>query len=192
MAGNFQDHLQELLRENIKFFDIVYIVYVWNYPVAAASHYARKFGVPYIISPVGTLFTKTFSHKSWKKVPYFKLISERDLRNASAIHYTTPHESELCHKELNLSNKALVVPNGMNLSEYKKIPNPKNLQNTYPHLKGKKIILFLGRICWIKGLDRLIPAFAKLYEKRKDIHLLIVGNDEDNYAKEVKGVDRKI
>ena len=49
-------------------------------------------------------------------------------------------------------------------------PSPFTFHHTY--------LLFLGRLNWKKGLDRLIPALTHLPEH---IHLVLAGNDEENY-----------
>jgi glycosyltransferase involved in cell wall biosynthesis len=72
------------------------------------------------------------------------------------------------------------------MSEFSDLPDKERLRLRYPYLKDKKIILFLGRIHWIKGLDILIKAYAQIVKERDDIHLLMVGNDEGRYTKEVK------
>jgi glycosyltransferase involved in cell wall biosynthesis len=56
----------------------------------------------------------------------------------------------------------------------------------YPILKDKKVILFLSRISWIKGMDILARAYGKIARERGDVHLLIVGPDEGGYEKKVK------
>ncbi|GJM15337.1 MAG: LPS biosynthesis protein RfbU [Thermodesulfobacteriota bacterium] len=178
--------LTKALKKDIKSFDLIYIVSVWNYPVAAASYYSRKFNVPYVISPVGSLYSETMLHKSWKKLPYLTLVAKRDLKAASAIHYTTDDEASKCHSALSLQNESFIVPNGLFLSEYADLPPADNIKKHFPHLEGKRVILFLGRLNWKKGLDILISAFKELKEKIDDVHLLLVGNDEASYAAEVK------
>jgi glycosyltransferase involved in cell wall biosynthesis len=53
-------------------------------------------------------------------------------------------------------------------------------------IKNKRVILFLGRIHWIKGMDLLARAYARLARERNDVHLLIVGPDEGGYEKKVR------
>jgi len=75
----------------------------------------------------------------------------------------------------------------LDLSQFEIDLNKSDLTRKYPHLKNKKIILFLSRINWIKGLDILIPAFTKLHNEDKSFHLLIVGKDDgDGYEKKVR------
>jgi glycosyltransferase involved in cell wall biosynthesis len=126
--------------------------------------------------------------KSLKKLPYYHLIVKRDLQSAAAIHYTTKSEADQCHQALGLKNKAYVIPNGIDLSEFSNLPDKFRLKERYPYLKEKKLILFLGRIHRIKGLDILVQSFAKLAKDRDDVHLVIVGKDEEGYGEKVKNL----
>src|SRR3989338_6792390 len=65
------------LRSEVMNFDIVYIFGVWNYPISAASHYCRKYSIPYIISPQGALYPYTIGKKIWKKWPYYLVLTKR-------------------------------------------------------------------------------------------------------------------
>lgn len=182
----FSLQMRQALKNNLKAFDLVYIVNIWSYPAAIAAYYSRLYGKPYIVVPSGMLYPDTFSKKKWKKWPYYHLVVKKDLRSAFAIHYTAEDEAEETHPFLNLKNRTIIVSNGIELSEFSGPLDKGALEADYPHLKDKKIILFLGRILWIKGLDILIKAYAMLAEERDDVHLLIVGNDEGDYIKKVK------
>ena len=48
-------------------------------------------------------------------------------------------------------------------------------------------VLFLGRLNWKKGLDRLIPAMQQV----TNVDLLIAGNDEENYRPELEALARR-
>lgn len=183
----FSPQITKKLRENLKNFDIIYINAIWNYPTAVASYYCRKYSKPYILSPRGSLYPSTFMKKAWKKSLYYNLIARNILEGAKAIHYTTEDEAQQCHQFLRLNNKAIIIPNGLDLSEFNDLPNYESLRKKFPNLQNKKVILFLSRINWIKGMDILIEGFAKLKKEKKDVHLLIVGKDDgDNYIEKVK------
>jgi len=182
---HFSIQLVNALRSNLKRFDIVYILSIWNFTTAAAAYYCRKFKIPYIISPRGQLYEYVINKKAWKKYPYYKLISKRDLIRANAVHYTTNHEYNNVHKRLNLKNQYIITPNGLDLSEYQSLPNKFEFVDIYPHLKNKKLILFLGRLNWKKGLDILIDSFNDYLKLDDKVHLVIAGNDEDSYKKEL-------
>ncbi len=178
--------MTKALKRNLKAFDVIYIVSVWNYPAAAAAHYCRQHKKPYIISPRGSLYPYTARKKLWKKLPYYHSVAKRDIQSAIAVHYLTKDEAEKCHPTLHLKNQAIVTPNGLDISEFNDLPGREKLRNRYPYLQDKKVILFLGRIHWIKGLDILSKAYGRLARERNDVHLLIVGFDEDGYKKKIR------
>jgi len=184
---HFSLELSKAISAKVSTFDIVYIVGVWNYPMGIAAYYCRKNKKPYIISPRGLLYPFVTQKKFYKKWLYYNLITKKDLRAAAAIHYTSQDEKESCHSFLGLENKAFVIPNGINLSEFDNLPDRQIFRQRYPVLKEKKIILFLGRINWKKGLDVLIDAYRRLTRERGDVYLVIAGNDEAGYIEKVKG-----
>src|SRR5581483_5262216 len=64
------------------------------------------------------------------------------------------------------------------------IPNGVDFPDAYPPLEAgpfaflrRPYALFLSRISWKKGLDRLITAWASI----PHVELIIAGNDEENY-----------
>ena len=90
----FSLQLTNALKKNLKDFDLVYLPAIWNYPTAITSYYCRQYNKPYIIAPRGVLYPYTIKKKSWKKWPYYHFIAKRDLKDATAIHYTTEDEAE--------------------------------------------------------------------------------------------------
>jgi glycosyltransferase involved in cell wall biosynthesis len=178
------------LKRKLNNFDIIYILAVWNYPVATAAHFCRMYKKPYIVCPLGALYPYLVRKKSWKKLLYYYLVSRRDLKFASAIHYATEDEAENCHSVYGLNNESIVIPYGIDPKEFNSYNIKDTLRSRYPYLNRKKVIIFLSRINWKKGLDILIEAYALLSRERDDVHLLIAGNDDEGYGKNVKKLIR--
>src|SRR5262245_5912907 len=82
----------------------------------------------------------------------------------STVHFTSLQERDDAKRTGVPIPRAAIIPNGIELS-------PNHAANHGDDL------LFLGRINWKKGLDRLIEAMRLLPEMR----LTIAGNDEENY-----------
>lgn len=194
---NFSPSFFINLLKEIKNFDLIHITAIWNFPVFAGSFISRKFKIPYIISPIGTLDPDVFKRKSYvlKKI-YYNLISKKNLEKASLIHYTTEYEKERTEKYFKIKNKGIVVPRGIELEKFKNQDD--SIFNRFSFLKNKKYILFLSRINWKKGLDILIPAFYKISKEFKNIYLLIAGPDNEGYGNKIKklikdyGIENKI
>jgi glycosyltransferase involved in cell wall biosynthesis len=183
---NFSPALFKKLSKEIKNYDLIHITAVWNFPVFIGAYLSRKSKIPYIISPIGTLDPHVVKNKSYivKKL-YYNLISKRDLKKASLIHYTTEYEKHKTEKYFKIKNKGVVIPRGIEFEEFEK-ENKNLIFEKIPYLKNKKYILFLSRINWKKGLDILIPAFHKISKDFKDIYLVITGPDNEGYGKKVR------
>jgi len=81
-----------------------------------------------------------------------------------------------------------VIPNGVDLEELRSVSKKdvERLISKYK-LKGKRVILFVGRICRSKGIDILIRAAKPMLEKDKSLVLMVVGPIDDHaYYKEVE------
>ncbi len=74
--------------------------------------------------------------------------------------------------------KIEIVPNGIDLSEYENLPDKGIFRKKYGIKSNEKIVLFLGRIHKIKGVDLLVEAFSDLVNKMEDAKLVIAGPDD--------------
>lgn len=179
--------LEFINRTQNENFDIIHIAMPFDF-YNIAAYFSNK---SYIISLHGTFMKEAYKmiwYKKLKKDLYMKIIGKRILEKAKIIHLITEEEREhFLEFYPEFEEKLRVIPNGIDLTQFEVEIEKSELLKKYPQLKDKKVILFLSRINWKKGLDLLIPAFAKLYSERKDIHLLIVGKDDgDNYESKVK------
>ncbi|NHV06870.1 MAG: glycosyltransferase family 4 protein [Thaumarchaeota archaeon] len=68
-----------------------------------------------------------------------------------------------------------VIPNGIDLERFKLVEDGKKLKSKL-HLDGKKIILYVGRLSYEKGLNVLLLALKKVLERDRNIVLVIVGD----------------
>jgi glycosyltransferase involved in cell wall biosynthesis len=182
---NFSLSLFRELLKSVAQYDLVHITAVWNFPVLAASLACRFKGVPYVISPRGTIYPETIALKStlFKKV-YYRLFARSCLNHARAIHYTAADEHQKVSQYLKLKPEAWVIPNGIEIREFKKIA-PSALAGYRPLAAHKPYLLFMGRISRKKGLDILVKAFRILAAQFPQLQLVIAGPDEEGYLAEV-------
>jgi glycosyltransferase involved in cell wall biosynthesis len=73
--------------------------------------------------------------------------------------------------------KIKIVPNGVDLSEYDNLPEKGEFRRKYNIRDDERVILFLGRIDKIKGIDLLVDAFWKVSGDLNNLKLVIVGPD---------------
>lgn len=170
--------LKARLRESIRDFDAVHIHAVYLWPMVAAAREAARAGIPYVMAPRGMLIREAINRKSrWTKTAWIHLLERKSLANASAVHVTADIEAaEL--RSLGLpAPHVTCIPNGVEAPrEFESLSaGPfRDLPQSY--------VLFLSRINWKKGLDRLITAWQSL----RGVPLVIAGNDEDGYENKLK------
>jgi glycosyltransferase involved in cell wall biosynthesis len=68
------------------------------------------------------------------------------------------------------------------MDEFASLPREGCFRAKFPETLGKTLLLFLGRIHRIKGLDRLVRAFGTVSRSLPDAHLVIAGYDSNGYA----------
>jgi glycosyltransferase involved in cell wall biosynthesis len=165
--------------------DIIHIHEIWHYPHYAAYRAAKKANKPYIVTVHGSLDPWCLELKGFRKRIYAALIQRRILNEAAAIHALTEEEARDI-QAFGVDVPIVVIPNGIKPAKFQALPSPSEIEKLYPELVGKNVLLFLGRIHPKKGLDNLAKAFGQIAGSRNDIHLLIVGPDNDNYREQVE------
>ncbi len=173
------------MRRNIRNFDVVHIHTLYRFTSTVAAHYCRRDGVPYILRPHGTLDPFLFHRHRLRKRIYEALFETRNLRKAAAVHFTANEEMRLA-ESLGLRFRGVVVPLGVD----PKLPTNRDqlreqFSRDWPATRGKKVILFLSRLNFKKGLDLLAKAFGAVARARSDVHLFLAGPDDEGYGRKV-------
>jgi glycosyltransferase involved in cell wall biosynthesis len=175
----------QALARDIPKYDVVQIHGLYLFTTLAGAFFGRKYQVPYVITLHGMLDPFLRRKSRIKKAVYTLLFEKRNLDNAAAIHCTSQEELELVGP-VGIKAPAVVVPWGLDSKEYATLPDADLFRSRYPCLRDKQIILFLGRINFKKGLDLLTQAFGELARRRKDVHLVLAGPDNEGYGKRVR------
>ena len=183
----YSPSLIRALYEEASKFDLIHIHEIWHFPHFAAYCIAKKLKKPFIITPHGAIEPWALNYKAFKKKIFTILVQKRILNQASALHALTTKEVKYI-RDFGVKNQIKVIPNGINIEEFKNLPPWQDLEKIYPELSDKRIILFLGRIHPKKGLDILARAFAKIARNRDDVRLLIVGPDSNGYRKQIETI----
>ena len=186
---SYSSAMSRFLGENITRFDLVHVHEIWHYAGYVAHRAAKKQGIPFVITPHGELGESHLRHKAWKKRIYMKLILDRILRNSSAIHAITAAERDRIGK-LGYHVPVAVAPNGVDPTQFDHTPDPSDLLNKHPALRGRNVILFLGRLNPTKGLDILARGFSEVSRIFPDTVLLVAGPDEEGGRRQMESILR--
>ena len=179
------------IRKDIKDYDIVHIHEHRQTLAIIASYFARKNNIPYIVQAHGSVLP--FFQKEGLKNLFDKVFGFKILHNASCVFALTEVEKEQYLKMGVDEDKIEIVPLGINLEEYENLPAYGKFRSKFNIGENDKLILFVGRIHEIKGLDLLLDAFNDLIvqsnEKNSEdipcpsIKLAIVGPDDGYLVK---------
>lgn len=166
----------QTVKKEICNFDIIHLHDLRSFHNIVIHHYAKKYGIPYVLQAHGSVLP--FFQKQRLKNIFDLFFSHKILRDASKVIALTRTEAEQYKKMSVNKNKIEIVPNGVDLYEYENLPKRGRFRKKYGIKDDEKIILYLGRIHKIKGLDLLVEAFADLIKELDKVRLLIVGPDD--------------
>ena len=161
------------LKKTVNDFDIIHI-HEHRHSLAIATHrYAKKNNVPYVLQAHGSVLP--FFQKEKLKEIFDKQWGFDILHDANRAFALTEIEKEQYLKMGVSESKIEIVPLGINLEEYAELPEKGRFKSKYGIGENEKLILFLGRIHEIKGLDLLIKSFNEI--SSDNVKLAIVGGD---------------
>lgn len=177
----FSPSMAAALRAELRHFDLVHLHSVFLWPTWCAARNARAQRVPYIVSPRGMLVRELVQRKSTlAKKAWIALIERRNLEHAAAVHATSGVEADEIARFGFRLRRVAVVPNAVEPAEGEAAACAGSGPELAPD--ASPFVLFLGRISWKKGLDRLLAAFAGVPGAR----LLIAGNDDEGYVAKLR------
>lgn len=175
------------LQKEIASADFVHLHYIFVWPTLAAARLARSQSVPWCVSPHGALVPELVKRKSrWVKSAWLSLFKQQTLERAAFIHATSNLEADDARRFGYDLPPLSVVPLGVDIPALKAAHD---VPTDVPLQAGQgPLLLFLGRISWKKGLDRLLPALARIPTAR----LVVAGNDEENLTSRLISLARSI
>ncbi len=151
----------------------VHIHGLWQMSTSVAARAARAARKPYLISAHGMLEAWALANKRRKKALYTALFERKNLQDAACLHALTEAEAG-DYRRFGLKNPIAVIPNGVSVPLE---ASPEPFFERFPALRGKRLILFLGRIHFKKGLDILAEAWARVSRQWPEAQLVLAGPD---------------
>ncbi len=174
-------------RENLHQYDIVHMHVYRTFQNIVLYYYCRKYNIPYVMDAHGS--TPYFVRKNRIKKIFDKLIGKSILKNASTILAETEvNVDEYISLDKTISrDKIVILAPPFDTDEYKQLPRKGWFREKYGILQDEKIISFLGRVHYIKGIDFLIKGFSEFSKQNQNVKLAIIGPD-DGHMDECKKI----
>ena len=165
--------------------DVVHSHGIWQYHGIASRRYSRRHGTPYIISPQGMVDPWALRNSRAKKVLASLIYESSNMQNAAVMRALAESEAQ-AFRTHGLRNAIAVIPNGIDLPEEGvAAEGPSWLRYVE---RGRKILLFLGRLHPKKGLPSLLSAWraAQRTTASRDWVLVIAGWEQGGHENELK------
>ena len=162
------------LSRELPGFDVVHLYGYREFINLAVARRARATRKPYVLQALGT--TARMKRSLGKKLVYDTLFGSSILKNAAALIAKSDVERRQYEAVGIPSERVALIPNGMEIPEEARRVVPGNFRKAHGIAEDETLLLFLGRIDPIKGLDLLIKAFARVKGAR--VRLAVVGPDE--------------
>ncbi len=169
--------------EQVKHFDVIHMHNYRTFQNIVVHHYAKKYDIPYAFQAEGSLLT--FFYKGMLKKVFDAIWGHGMLTDTTRVVAASRMEASQYESLKVGGNKIEIVPFGIDLSEFDNLPERGEFRRKYGLGNDQRIILYLGRIHEIKGLDLLVKAFTDLSQSLNNVKLVIVGPD-DGYLPSLK------
>ena len=179
----FNSALYPWLLQHAGSYDAIFVHGLWQYSSFVTWRALRRLGITYYVFPHGMLdpwFKETYPLKHLKKWLYWPWSDYRVLRDARAVLFTSEQERLASRRSFWLYRcSERVVSLGTNAPCGDPDIQRDAFFSQFPTLRGKRIILFMGRLHEKKGCDLLIKAFSNLVRTTSacDICLVMAGPD---------------
>lgn len=181
--------MKKWLIKNLKNFDIVHLNGARSYQNNILYHYACQFNIPYVLQTHGSIL-RIVEIKNLKR--FYDIIWGYKLyKHASRVIALTQSESDACVLMGVNKNRVKIIPNGVDLDDFKNLPVRGEFRKKYSIADNEKVVLYLGRLHKSKGLDLLINSFSELVKDIPNVKLLLVGPD-DGYGNQLNSLTSRL
>jgi len=142
----------------------------WMMPNTYALNARRSPNCKLVVSPHGALSDTALAIGRLRKAIYWGLYHKSGVEKADLIHVTGESEY-IAIRHFGLKNPVCIIPPGVNL------PPLNNEQ------QKEKVILFLGRIHPIKGIDRMLLSWKQHQKKYPQWRMEVCGPSKPEYLR---------
>ncbi len=160
--------------------EIIHNHSLWMMPNVYPGRIANHFGIPYVVSPRGTLGDWPFHHGSRVKRLFWPLVQKPSLKGVTCWHATSHSEYEDIRR-MGFRQPVAVIPNGIDIP-------PAMAKRS----DGPRTLMYLGRLHPKKGLDWLLRAWSVTENKFPEWRLHIVGADKQGYLAELRNLAQSL
>lgn len=176
MLALFRSRTSHQLREGIRAADLVHLHTLWSALNILVRRQCAKEQRPYVLMPHGMLDPYSLSVRRWRKRAYLRVIERANIQAARRIIFTTADEEQLAFTEVAPLPRSIVIPLGGDAPTEDSEELASVFFRQFPAVRGRRQLLFLGRLHFKKGLDRILTVLPEIVQSVPDVLLTIVGD----------------
>lgn len=152
-----------------------------------AARFLPQQNVPFVWSGYGGLADGEGLRRIYRQVHDCVFNTASIVQRAGGLIAQTAHEASVYSQFGARPDQIREIPLGVNWNDFESLPPRGQLRHRIGLSDKDKLILFVGRVHWTKGLQLLIPAFAEVARRMPQAYLVIVGWDHGflNRAKQI-------
>ncbi len=182
----YSSELVRAVRRNICHFDVCHACSLWNPLISRTMGILRQRRIPYALTTHGMLDPVVLGRNRAFKWLWAAVWERENVESADLIHFTSEAEhAKACALGWRF-RRTVVVPNPVDIDVSTQLPPRSAFERDFPCLIGKEVVLFVGRINWVKNLDQLVTAIARVHQAAKDVVLVCVGPDNEGYRSQLE------
>ncbi len=170
--------LYSFLRDETSKYDVIHIHEYFTLLAVLAAKFGRKDHVPILLSAHGSMPVDGARGNEGRKSIFNRLFRGTIAESVSIAIALNGEEKGHYVRAGIPDNRIEIIPNGIDSSEFQQMPSCMEFRERYNIKKEESIILFVGRIHQIKGLDLLMKSFGDVARKLPRWKLVLVGPDD--------------
>jgi len=164
-------------------FALVHSHGLWTDVNRLAADIARRRSLPHVLAPCGMLAPGALRRHWWKKAPIRFWFQDRALREAQCLHAKSKQEYEQIRR-FGLRNPVAIIPNpiggrppttdcgprdhGLQDPETTGPGERSTVRSPWSVVPNCRTVLFLGRLHPVKGVARLVEAWARIQTRKAE------------------------
>ena len=177
--------MKKYLTRHITEYSLIHTNSIWGYTHYLGYCLSKQFRIKRISTVHGMLAPKELNRGKLKKSLFRKFFVLKSLNSADCVHVTSYLEYNIV-RAYGIKSPIAVIPIGMEMNFDQIQSEASFIHNQYPHLEGKRILLYLSRVHPIKSVGKLTEVWGRLYKNYPNWHLVIAGTGDDTYLGELK------
>lgn len=160
------------LLENV---DVFHNCLSFTHTNVLVRRFCRKARIPYIYTPRACLDPVRLRMRSLSKQLFLSLFERRVIRDASLVHVLTDVERQDVLSQGADPERIRVIPNGVDVPTASMLPPRDEFRRSHGYDDQAPLILFLGQLLPVKGLDLLIDAVASIVSRCPEARVVVAG-----------------